>query len=830
MSFEKLLDKLVSVIDESNTVIIDRMTDLEMRYELMCIKPTLSYDKYYAIIKPKWDNVIKDFVSQSDMCESIFKLIFLLKLININEISDLRKLQELNPEKIKSEMLSLINSSDPKSKERLQNIIFQPLAEFIISKNADIYLDQDIVKTISNFVNLMSSRSICFIWDTLVLIFSRKYQHVIQNKNKEELANLLKDIFNEVIDKLKVIDVNVVANNFGSQLDSLVTSLTGMHSMSIESELNKMIPDKLASLKSFFIKIISYYYKNLHPVIWMQILRDMFIDFMENPPLDKDELFRFFSKHLLLNSGPFILKILQQVRPAMPLDLMKKYNLVKLTYPVMTSNQYNLILNKVVKDWDMYKIDYDKSASVGHVFIVHRADTLLKFVIKIAKPLSIVQSCWEYYALDNLFPTGSCEQQFVHNMLMSVGSELYSPNEVKNVRKAHKLYTMKYSNLYKNNDLNLKLTTVAIVDDVIVDKCWFAFAMSLAPGIPISSLIEGEETQLQNDTLYRSTLHRCLDLLVYKFFINIFQYGFYHGDLHAGNIYFSYEKRQMTLIDFGAVGHIDIYSNDENMRKLIDIFIMSIFFNYDELLDTMTELINEKCSEDTKIDLNSKEYIEFRIKLKKLKIESIFYSDEDLIRFENYKKYIFSDKRLDLEKIPEKVKSAKKIPEKVKSAKEIEKEIISPYNYIDKMKAKTTREKKEKKGEITDNTQSLPYDNNSDTTSKFTSFAQILTMITEFYAKSGVNIAIKFAEFYELLKAYILLIGVLSQTDYPEMRTSVIMEKIIYDPGNLKALLHIKAVYNMFTSYQTQKKKLDELKYKIDEIKRIKKFEQELKI
>lgn len=103
-------------------------------------------------------------------------------------------------------------------------------------------------------------------------------------------------------------------------------------------------------------------------------------------------------------------------------------------------------------------------------------------------------------------------------------------------------------------------------------------------------------------------------------------------------------------------------------------------------------------------------------------------------------------------------------------------------------------------------------------------------MITEFYAKSGVNIAIKFAEFYELLKAYILLIGVLSQTDYPEMRTSVIMEKIIYDPGNLKALLHIKAVYNMFTSYQTQKKKLDELKYKIDEIKRIKKFEQELKI
>lgn len=54
----------------------------------------------------------------------------------------------------------------------------------------------------------------------------------------------------------------------------------------------------------------------------------------------------------------------------------------------------------------MYVIDYDRSASVGHVFIVHRVDNLIKFVIKVAKPLSIVQSCWEYSILNDLFPRG----------------------------------------------------------------------------------------------------------------------------------------------------------------------------------------------------------------------------------------------------------------------------------------------------------------------------------------------------------------------------------------------------------------------------------------
>lgn len=801
MSFEKLLNELISVIDESNIIIIDKITDPYMQHKWMCIKPDLTYEAYYSIIKQKWDFVVNKYVTQSDMCESIFKLLYLSRLVDVNKLQNIGELQNLTPDQIKSHIINKINNVTD------LDTIFEPLAELIISKDVDVYLDINIVKAVTNFLNLMSTRSICFMWDALILIATHKFHNAVDVNDKHELANFLKSLFLQINNRLKSVDIHSSNNDYNNSIDAIVNKLTGMHSMTIESELNRLIPDKLASLKSFFIKTITYYYDNIHPIVWMQIIREIFINFLKDPPLSEDELFQFFSKHLLMNSGPFILKILQQVRPAMPLEMMKKYNLTKLTYPVMTPLQYNLILSKVVKNWNMYEIDYDKSASVGHVFIVHRSDNMFQFVVKIAKPLSIAQSCWEYWLLNNLFPDGTCEQQFVHNMLSSVRIELYSPNEVNNVKRGNELYTMDYSDLFKGTDLNVKLTTVSIVENVIVDNCWFAFAMSKAPGIAISSLIEGEKSQLLQDTLYRAVLHRCIDLLVYKFFINIFQHGFYHGDLHAGNIYFDYETRQMTLIDFGAVGTIDIYSDDPFIRKIIDIFVMSIFFNYDNLLDAMTELLNEKCSNDVKIDMESNNYKLFKKKLKIIKIESIFYNEENQTNIDQYKQYMFGEQRLIQEK-----------PNNIidRSVTIIKHDIENPYEYIDIIKAEQAKNKN--KQSVTDNTQSLPYDF-ANAKSKIISFAEILAMITEFYATSGVNIAIKFAEFYDLLKAYVLIIGVLSQVGYPQLRTSIIMGKMISDPGNLQSLLHIKSVYNMYTSYKRESEKFNEIKRKIQEIK-----------
>src|SRR5437588_161353 len=138
MSFEKLLNELIIVVDSTNTFIIDRITDPEMKYEWLCIKPDLTYDAYYSMIKPKWDCVIDNFVSQSDICDSVFKL------INLKNISDLSEL-------LKSRVIKSLDISDPAFQQRLQDIAFEQISDMIISNEADIYMDANIVKTIYNF-------------------------------------------------------------------------------------------------------------------------------------------------------------------------------------------------------------------------------------------------------------------------------------------------------------------------------------------------------------------------------------------------------------------------------------------------------------------------------------------------------------------------------------------------------------------------------------------------------------------------------------------------------------------------------------------------------
>ncbi|AYV78076.1 MAG: hypothetical protein Edafosvirus4_60 [Edafosvirus sp.] len=791
ISFEKFINELIDSIESTNTTIIDNITDQDMKYELSCIKPNLTYNKYFSLLKPKWDGVVERLATQQDSCDSLAQLLFFLKLLNpMNKSINLVDIQNLDPEKIKAMIGETLNS--PEKKSHVQEMMLEALVDTMIKRGDDYTLNEDVVKTMTNLIKLIGSRSICWLWDILTYVFNKKYKHLIESKNKEELIKLIRGDIIYITNKLKSIEFTETNADYKTIIDQNISKLTAIHMISVEDELNRMIPEKLAALKKFFVKTISLYYNNLHPIVWAQILKEILINFIKELPTNEEEFFRFLSKHLLLNSGPFILKILQQVKPAMSKELLKKYNLAKLTYPVMSPKQYNLILNKVVTDWGMYTIDYDKSASVGHVFIVHRVDTNFKFVIKVAKPLSIAQSCWEYSLLNKVFPEGSCDQQFINKMLTATGEELYAPNEVKNIREANKIYTISYNEMFKDVKLDNKLTTVTVIENVIKPDCWFAFAMSVAPGIPISSVVEGEQSKLQQNTLFRATLHRCLDLLVYKFFINIVQYGFYHGDLHAGNIYFSYPKKQLTMIDFGAVGRLNIYDDSPVMKKLIDIIVMSVYSNYPDLLDTMTELINSKCEEDTKIDMKSAEYMKLRKEMERIKYTNIAYQKKDKELKEKYKKFIFSDEVINQE-------NSKRYKDDTATISQDPIHYESPYTYID-----LENKMKVKKVEILDNSEPLPYDFNTDMASKGTSFSQVLAMITEFYALSGVNIAIKFAEFYELLKAYLLILGVLSQTNYPSYRTPIMMKDLVFNKNNISKIIHIRAVYNMFTSYRTQ--------------------------
>lgn len=761
----ELIRRLNKSIDKVNFEVASNMTDPNMTYQLACIKPNVTYDFYFKSLKREWEEHINDFINNPEKCSSLVS-----NLMSLYEISGSAQMPTIQPGKFNPE-----------------DIVLDVVASIVMrtGSSGKFELKENAAETFYNFIKILGDHCYCQMIDMFKLFvekYSQKYQTKIQGKSKEEVKQILRgdfDYFKTFVKNINLGDVKVKNTNL---IEDMASRMTGLYSLSVENELDKLIPNELGSLKAFFVKIISTYYNNIHPIIWAQIFKNMTEKLFEELPFTPSELFSFASKHLLLNSGPFILKILQMIRPVLSPELATKYNLTKLTYPQLQSNQIQMILGKVVKNWDLYEVMYNKSASVGHVCIVKRIDDPTNvFVIKIIKPLAIAQSCWEYKTLHRIFAEGSCEQHFVKNMLESNGRELNVKNEINNLNVGYENYTADYKDIF-SADIDVKLTSVKPIENVIHDSCWFALAMTLAPGMPVADLVESD--QLKNDTRFRAKLHRCMDLLVQKFFFTIVQKGFYHGDLHAGNIFFSYKESQMTLIDFGAVGEINLFDKDPSVQSLLEIMVMSMFYNFDDILDKMTVLLNGKCPE-TKIDTSSPEYAKLKADLRNYKLQNIKNHNREQERAKQFETDIFSTKRINDEIAANKIGGGDKAEEQK-----------SIYSYFEiPPKEKET---------VVENKDVLPVFTEIVGDTESITFPKVLEMIIKFYAKSGVNIAIKFNDFYEFQKAYALLLGVLHKVGYTSYRSSIAMRKAIANWRHIKKGYEVSSLYNILKIYSRE--------------------------
>lgn len=856
-TFKNLLENLINAIDETNEEMIKNIFLTE--YKFACIKQNVTYDTYYQILNSKWNTIIDKMISEKDKCMTISELYYAeehLKNIPFNSLQTADTLMN----DAKSHFTRFFDERYKEENDPLTNTMFDILTDLLATD--DIYINANIMTTLMNLGNLIKTRSTCWLWDIIILCASTKIKSDFPTYNKNSLEDkkkvnlMLRSYLNEIKSMLIILNKDTTKDFFNKTLNITSNNLTQSYGMSkvnkntnlIENELNSMIPENIGPLKCFFVDLIQYYYSSdiLHPIIWAQILRDMFINFLKNPPLSEKELFQFFSKHLLLNSGPFILKILQQVRPIMSEEQRKTYNLSKLTYPKMTKSQYTLILSKIVKNWDNYKLYNDASASIGHVFFVENSITMEKFVIKVAKPLSIIQSCYEYSKLNNFFKKGTLEQNFVHNMLYSTGKELESHNEIKNINHGHKLYTMNYSELYSNINIDASLTTITAKENVIIDNCWFALGMTIAPGIPLSKLLEAQEkTNLSTDTVYRAYLHRCFDLLVFKFFNNIIKNGFYHGDLHAGNVYFSFvdepiRKAQITLIDFGSVGTIDIFNDNPDINDLIKIMIQSVFYNFDDIFDTLTDLLNRKSINSAAIDKTSINYEKFKNKMKKIRIKNIYYSMNNKKIDENYiDSCITSNKRASQEtSFQENHKPVVVKEDNIKHAKcyslhnnlpmnlnkeedTVKTSIDSLYDYID---MQNSIGKNSNITELIDNLEPLPsYDCKIDISNNIMSFTEVINCMQKFFTESNVNIPITIPDLYELLKAFLLLNGLASQINYEPLRMSTIIKKIVYQYSNIVTIVkHPLLALKIYNIYDVENKNYNKCLEKINTLQNLK--------
>lgn len=821
MSCIEVIDDLSRSIDDVNTEILKNMIDEKTSYADVCIKPNLTYEHYFKSLKQRWERIINDYLNKPEKCSSgVMNVLFMYDVVS-----------KLNEQRIATQksgpstnILETVGNLTPRHVEALayDKMVDTALDMIRSDSSPDFTMDVDMVKTMKNLASVLGENCSCQMLDIFNIIMSKyksRYAKKLEGKSREESIDILKRDYEYIKDAVirygnsfkYAVDgaVQDTSNNVGEIGEEPKQNTTGnsmdVLNFSIEAEMGRLIPDELGSLKAFFIKVISRYYNNLHPIIWAQIFRSMINNIFVDLPMTPAELFSFSSKYLLLNSGPFILKILQMIRPVLSDDLAARYNLTKLSYPLLEQHQVDLILKKVVVDYDMLKITYNKSASVGHVCIgydVRRPDD--KFVIKIIKPLAVAQSCWEYSILKDLFPKGSCEDSFIKNTLRSNGAEMNVANEITNLERGNANYTTDYNTEF-GIDIDASLTTITHKKGIVKDNTWYALAMSLAPGIPLADLVESN--MLENDTKFRANLHRCLDLLVTKFFYVLISQGFYHGDLHAGNIFYSFKNRQMTMIDFGAMGDIDLFKNDETTATLLLIIVMSINYDYDGILDVLTDILNSKCADDKSvyIDKNSEEYKQFKVLLVEHKLKNILNAEKEKELSTRYLEDLESDLRLDSEKIDDTLHI-------LKPDTEVEDREPSIYDELER-----TPETKEI---VVENRDILPQFTEVLGETDSISFAGVMQLIVKFYASSGVNIAIKFAELNELQKAYALLLGVLAKTGYSSYRMGMAIKTGVLSWGHLPKLLNVATTYKVISAYRNESSKYGELKEMLEEAKK----------
>ena len=424
-------------------------------------------------------------------------------------------------------------------------------------------------------------------------------------------------------------------------------------------------------------------------------------------------------------------------------------------------------------------------------------------VIKIIKPLAIAQSCWEYSNLHNLYEEGSCEAEYVKSILKSNGSELNVNNEIRNLDMFHKWYKTDYKTEY-GIDIDAKLTTIQNRKDILrirdnkipnTVSNWQALAVTFAHGIQLKEL--ESKGQLQNDTKFRASLHRCLDLLVIKFFYTLIEYGEYHADLHAGNVFFSYEKKQITVIDFGSIGTLNMFDGSELTKQILDIFLMSLMYNYDGILNLLTDILNTRCGGDNMIDKKSSKYKDIENELLQYKIKNITNTEKIEKEEKKYINDIMSGKRISAEKNNETIGlAAGNMLHKITDSRTNDKSIYDGLGV-----------KRIGKEVIVENTEILPVfteiiDNNNNVT-----FELIMKRIIEFYAESGVNVAVKFSEFFGFQKAYTLLLGTLYKTNYNSFRMNAAIKSSILNLGHFKKLFNVKTMYHIIAKYKLEESK-----------------------
>ena len=189
----------------------------------------------------------------------------------------------------------------------------------------------------------------------------------------------------------------------------------------------------------------------------------------------------------------------------------------------------------------------------------------------------------------------------------------------------------------------------------------------------------------------------------------------------------------------------------------------------------MTAFLNQRCVK--KIDISNQDYLKMKEELFNYKINKLKrYKYENEVR-DKYEKNMFSPKRISNEQSF--INKSIKVEEKLNTN--------TIYSYLDYHPHK---------GDVIIENDDIISNSTEDNNNGSISFINILELIFKFYAEHDVNVAIKFNEFFELQKAYVLILKVLDKVGYSSFRQTIVMRKAFIQWKNLSVAYHLGTVFD----------------------------------
>lgn len=305
---------------------------------------------------------------------------------------------------------------------------------------------------------------------------------------------------------------------------------------------------------------------------------------MGHSPVTPLERLKSLFKSLLSGSGPFILKILQQINTANTSKIDGKISVSEITkdifstVPALTPEETRLVTSSFAIAPSYLSPEYYNekvlgSASIAETHQTYSDEFQQKAVIKFIKPI------YAYYFL--------CEINFLVADAWKAIAQFSHGNNI-HMKQCRKLLLFFIKEFIKEFDYYGEFVNTTIgykyynqpsqhVSSIVALDCkvnpFPVLVLSFVEGRSVDSWMDAEHiTRAELESIYRDT-----DNLVRLWFKNtLWGSGFFHADLHPGNLIRT--KNGVSVIDFGSCG---ILNKEERCAMVTAMVISGQFVNMD---------------------------------------------------------------------------------------------------------------------------------------------------------------------------------------------------------------------------------------------------------